>query len=72
MAVDITDAGNREWWDKYKYDIPVLHIAAPGSIPVYMAKHRLTKEEALAALQGCIAGTFESPRGEPNAAKLER
>ena len=26
VAVDITDADKTEWWSKYKYDIPVLHI----------------------------------------------
>ena len=25
-AVDITDADNAEWFSKYKYDIPVLHV----------------------------------------------
>jgi len=26
VQVDITDPGNEKWWDKYKYDIPVLHV----------------------------------------------
>lgn len=34
-AVDITDAENAQWWAKYKYDIPVLHIDG-----IYWAKHR--------------------------------
>ena len=25
-AVDITDPEHQEWWDRYKYDIPVLHV----------------------------------------------
>lgn len=25
-TVDITAKGNREWWDKYKFDIPVFHF----------------------------------------------
>lgn len=34
-AVDITDADKGEWYEKYKYDIPVLHIDG-----AYWAKHR--------------------------------
>ena len=34
-AVDITDPSHQEWWEKYKYDIPVLHIDG-----MYWAKHR--------------------------------
>ena len=34
-AVDITDPEHGEWWEKYKYDIPVLHIDG-----AYWAKHR--------------------------------
>ena len=30
QAVDITDADKAEWWAKYKYDIPVLHINNVG------------------------------------------
>ena len=44
-AVDITDPDKRQWWDKYKYDIPVLHINGK-----YWAKHRITIEESLDAL----------------------
>ena len=35
MAIDITDTDHTEWWDRYKYDIPVLHVDG-----VYWAKHR--------------------------------
>ena len=34
-AVDITDTDNTIWWERYKYDIPVLHVNG-----VYWAKHR--------------------------------
>ena len=34
-AVDITDAKHAQWWDRYKYDIPVLRIDG-----IYWAKHR--------------------------------
>ena len=44
-AVDITDPEHAEWWDKYKYDIPVLHVEGK-----YWAKHRITVQEALDAL----------------------
>lgn len=68
LAVDITDADKREWWSKYKYDIPVLHINDE-----YWAKHRLHETDALEALQAARAGSFTPPKfGEPNAAKYER
>jgi hypothetical protein len=51
---------------RYKYDIPVLHVNG-----VYMAKHRVTAGDAAAALAASAAGTFEAPRGEPNATKYE-
>ena len=66
-SVDITDPEHAEWWDKYKYDIPVLHING-----IYWAKHRITAEDSLAALAAADSGTLEPSRGEPNAAKMER
>lgn len=36
-----------------------------------MAKHRITAEEAIAALTASAAGTFVEPQGEPNAAQYE-
>lgn len=66
-AVDITDAEHAEWWDKYKYDIPVLHIDN-----AYWAKHRITLDETLEALDEAEQGTFAPRRGQPDAARLER
>lgn len=67
-AVDITDADQRTWWDKYKYDIPVLHLNGH-----YWTKHRLTKELAVSGIVACREGRFQSPRNdEPNAAAAER
>jgi len=63
--VDIND--EKEVFDKYKYDIPVLHLDHQ-----YWTKHRLTKEEAKQAFENVSKGTFESPPGEPNAAAMER
>lgn len=37
IQVDITDEDKKEWWDKYKYDIPVLHVNGD-----YWIKHRTT------------------------------
>ena len=37
-AVDITDAEHAQWWDRYKYDIPVLHVNQ-----AYWAKHRCAR-----------------------------
>ena len=66
-AVDITDEEHTEWFDKYKWDIPVLHVNGK-----YWTKHRLTKEEAEKGLKSVLDGTFVSPRGEPNAIEMER
>lgn len=70
--VDITDADKKDWWQRYKYDIPVLHIDG-----VYWAKHRISSEEARAAI---LAATklrekdepFPASRGQPDASRLER
>ena len=66
-AVDITDPDKRQWWDKYKYDIPVLHIDG-----LYWAKHRITTQDAADALSTARDGAFEARKGEPDAARLER
>lgn len=65
-AVDITDEDKQIWFDKYKYDIPVLHME-----DVYWTKHRLTKEEAVAAIEEVMGGKFEVRKGEPDAGRLE-
>ena len=67
VAVDITDDDNKVFWEKYKYDIPVLHLN-----DLYFAKHRLSREEAIEGIITCKEGKFVSPSGEPNAAAMER
>lgn len=62
---DITD--DPDVYERYKYDIPVLHIDGQ-----YWAKHRLTADEAREGLRQAREKTFRSPPGEPNAGKLER
>lgn len=66
-AVDITDEDKLDWFDKYKYDIPVLHIEGK-----YWEKHRLTSEMAIEGLEAAKAGTFEVQADEPNAGEMER
>lgn len=66
-AIDITDADKTEYFDKYKWDIPVLHING-----LYWTKHRLTAEEAIESLEDARLGVFEVQRGEPNAAAMEK
>ena len=66
-AVDITDEDKLDWFDKYKYDIPVLHIEGK-----YWEKHRLTSEVAIEGLEAAKAGTFEVKAGEPDAGEMER
>ena len=67
IAVDITDADKTELWDRYKYDIPVLHVDG-----AYWTKHRVTADDALAALAEARGGAFAPRPGQPDAARLER
>ena len=39
---------------------------------VYWAKHRLTAEEAISAMEQAKQGTFQKSQGEPDAGRLER
>jgi hypothetical protein len=69
-AIDITDVDQIFYWDRYKYDIPVFHINGQ-----YWAKHRLTADQARAALRllretGTVAEVVGD--AEPNAAAQER
>ena len=66
-AVDITDDDKKEIFDKYKWDIPVLHIDGK-----YWTKHKLDVDEATEALESAKNGEFEKRRGEPNAGEMER
>jgi glutaredoxin len=66
-AIDITDEDHTEWYDKYKYDIPVLHINGQ-----YWAKHRLSEGEARSGLHEARTGIFNVREGEPNAGAMER
>lgn len=66
-AIDITDPDKTEFFDKYKWDIPVLHING-----LYWTKHKLTAEEAEGALKEARDGNFVAQRGEPDAAAMEK
>jgi hypothetical protein len=68
MAVDITDPDKSYWYQKYKYDIPILHINGR-----YWAKHRLTKDQALSDLEAARIGSFvEKMEDEPDAGAMEQ
>lgn len=68
MAVDITDPDKSYWYQKYKYDIPILHLNGR-----YWVKHRLTKEQALSDLEAARIGSFvEKLEDEPDAGAMER
>ena len=64
--VDIMDPEHEEWFGKYKYDIPVLHINNQ-----YWIKHRIDEEEARRGIRQAREGTFVERSGEPNAAAME-
>ena len=66
-AIDITDVGHEDWYEKYKYDIPVLHVGDQ-----YWIKHRLSEEEAREGLREARMGQFVVRNGEPDAGKMER
>lgn len=65
--IDITDDVHQEWYSKYKYDIPVLHLNDK-----YWIKHRTTVEEATEGLLQAKSGTFAERNGEPDAGAMER
>jgi hypothetical protein len=67
QLVDITDEAHSEWFDKYKYDIPVLHLENK-----FWIKHRTTVEEAREGLMQAREGTFQEQPGEPDAGAMER
>jgi hypothetical protein len=66
-SVDIADPRNAPWWDKYKYDIPVLHVGGR-----FWIKHRLSADDAMAGLAEAAAGSFAARQGDPDAKKMER
>lgn len=65
--VDITDQDHSDWYSKYKYDIPVLHMEDK-----FWIKHRTTAEEATEGLIQAREGLFEERPGEPDAGAMER
>lgn len=65
--IDITDPGHEEWFDKYKYDIPVLHMESN-----FWIKHRINMEEAQQGIMEANEGTFTERQGNPDAAAMER
>jgi len=98
--IDITDNDNdndndndtnqnqkyETYYDRYKYDIPVLHIgyenennndsssssSSNNDRSVYWTKHRLDVEEAKLAFKEAMEGTFQPRKGRPNATAMER
>jgi len=95
--IDITDDDNdnendtnqnqkyETYYDRYKYDIPVLHIGyenennndssssnSNNDRSVYWTKHRLDVEEAKLAFKEAMEGTFQPRKGRPNATAMER
>ena len=66
-AIDITDPDHAEYYDKYKWDIPILHVNG-----LYWIKHRITEGEAIQGLSMVQSGEFVASDGEPDAAAMER
>ncbi len=62
MQVDITLPTNKPWYDKYRYDIPVLHLNGQ-----YIAKHRIALQYLDAHLEAVAAtGVVAKVNGDPN------
>lgn len=66
LAVDITDSDKDDWYSKYKYDIPILHIGDK-----YWIKHRLDEDEARTGLDEAKNGIFVAREGDPDAGAME-
>jgi hypothetical protein len=65
--IDITDPEHEKWFDKYKYDIPVLHMDSK-----FWIKHRLSKEKAHEGMIEAKEGRFAERDGDPDAGAFER
>lgn len=52
-VVKIDDPKNQEWWEKYCFDVPVLHIERPtNEEPLVKVFHRLEEKDVLAKIKG--------------------
>lgn len=65
--VDITDPEHENYWNKYKYDIPVLFVNNQ-----YWTKHRLDVNEARQGLDEVKKGKLKPRQGEPDAGAMEQ
>lgn len=43
--VDIDEPRNKEWWDNYCFDVPVLHIEDANSESLYKVFHRFNDKD---------------------------
>ena len=69
-SVDITDEGREEVYEKYKYDIPVVHFNSR-----YWFKHRPPADSTLTAALSTLEGENSQVTAigtEPDAGRLER
>lgn len=49
--IDITMPENTKWYDKYAFDVPVLHVQqSPNSEPYKIYMHRLQAHELVEAI----------------------
>jgi len=64
--VDIEDPEHLSWFERYKYDLPILRLN-----DMYWTCSRLTTNEAKAGIFAATAGFFVQGRNEPNAKQME-
>lgn len=48
-VVDITDAKNKQWWNAYCFDVPVLHITPEGLSEPIKFMHRFEESKLVSA-----------------------
>jgi len=66
--IDVTHSQNTYFFDRYKYDVPILHMGNQ-----YWTKGcNLTPNTAALSLHMSATGFFQPGRDEPNAAEMER
>lgn len=62
VEVDITHPSNKEWFNKYRYDIPVLHLNGK-----YLSKHRIALDYLEPRLARASQGLpVQTENGDPN------
>jgi len=60
--VDINNPLNKEWWDKYCFDVPVLHVVSssvstsgtPSNVGLQKIFHKLDEQDVIEKIEKCL------------------